>query len=66
MAKYPKPFMKLSELTEMGLPEEWLLYVYRMRDDKKIAWKAGLKKNSPIVFDTEELERLRKASCVGR
>lgn len=63
--KYPKPVMRMSELKKMGFPEEWLLYVFRMRSDKKIAWKAGLRENSPICFDTEELEKLRKASCVG-
>ena len=63
--KYPKPVMRLSELKQMGFTEEWLMYIYRRRSDKKIAWKAGLKENSPICFDTEELEKFRKSSCVG-
>lgn len=63
--KYPKPVMRLSELKKMGFTEEWLLYVYRKRADRKIAWKSGPKDNCPILFDTEELEKLRKASCTG-
>lgn len=64
--KYPKPVMKLSELKKMGFTEDWLLYVFRMRTDRKIAWKTGSKPNCPILFDTEELEKIRKAACVGR
>ena len=62
---YPKAVMRLQELKNMGFDEEWLLYIYRMRSDLKIAWK-GKKKNSPILFDTEELERYRRTQCVGR
>ena len=58
--------MKKSELIKMGFTNEWLMYVYRMRTDKKIAWKTGIKENCPILFDTEELEKLRKAACTGR
>lgn len=63
---YPKPVMKLSELKKMGFPEEWLLQTYRMQGRRGIAWKMGMAENSPIVFDTEELEKWRKAQCVGR
>lgn len=63
--QYPKPVMKISELKEMGFPEEWLLEVFRMQDKRGIAWK-GKKKNSPIHFDTEALEKYRIAQCVGR
>lgn len=63
--RYPKPVMRKSELMKMGFTEEWLMYIFRMRSDKKIAWKAGMKPNSPILFDTEELEKIRKAACVG-
>ena len=63
--KYPKPVMRKSELIEMGFAEEWLMFIYRMRQDKKIAWKTGNKPNCPILFDTEELEKLRKAACVS-
>jgi hypothetical protein len=57
--------MKKSELLRMGFTDEWLTYVFTVRTDKKIAWRAGNAKNSPICFDTEELEKLRKAACVG-
>lgn len=63
---YPKPVMKITELKKMGFPEEWLLYVYRMQGKRGIAWKMSLSENSPIVFDTEALEKFRVAQCVGR
>lgn len=63
---YPKPIMKLSELRKMGFDEAWLLYIYNKRSDLKIAWKGGNGKgNSPIMYDTEGLERFRRASCTG-
>ena len=58
--------MKKSELIKMEFTNEWLMYVYRMRTDKKVAWKTGAKENCPILFDTEELEKIRKAACTGR
>lgn len=64
--EYPKAVMKFSELRKMGFPEEWLLYVFRMQGRRNIAWKMGVSENSPILFDTEELEKFRKAQCVGR
>ena len=62
--KYPKEVMRLSELKKIGFPEEWLLEIYRSRH-QKIAWKAGTAINSPILFDTEELEKYRRAQCTG-
>lgn len=64
--KYPKEIMRLQELKKMGFPEEWLLSVFRLQGNKNIAWKMGAATNSPILFDTEELEKYRKAQCVGR
>lgn len=63
---YPKQVMKLSELKAMGFPEEWLMQIYRSRH-QNIAWKQGgeHKKSSPILFDTEELEKYRRAQCTG-
>lgn len=59
--QYPKPVMKLSELITMGFPEEYLLRVYR-NQKQRIAWKMNpLKNNSPILFDTEELDKFRFA-----
>lgn len=65
--EYPKPVMKLSELKKMGFPEKWLRYVYRMQGNRGIAWKNGIGgETSHIMFDTEALEKYRKAHCVGR
>ena len=61
--KYPKPVMKKNELVVLGFPEEWLLMVYRTT--KNIAWKMGHKNNSPILFDTEELDKYRKLQTGG-
>lgn len=63
--KYPKKVMTITELKEMGYPEEWLRTIYRSRH-QKIAWKMDeSKRNSPILFDTEELEKFRIARCTG-
>ena len=59
---YPKPVMKLSELKKMGFSESWLMEVYNEHRKRKIAWK-GKKANSPIQFDTEELEKYRRSQC---
>ena len=59
---YPKAVMTKKELMEMGWLEEDLMTIFRRRDD--IAWKAGSGgKTSPICFDTEKLEKYRKARC---
>lgn len=60
--RYPKPVMRMSELKAMGFAEEYLLRIYRMTN-QKIAWKASTAINSPILFDTEELEKLRLKHC---
>lgn len=63
--KYAKQVMTITELKAMGYPEEWLREIYRNRH-QTIAWKMNPnKKNSPILFDTEELEKYRKAHCTG-
>lgn len=64
--KYEKAVMKFSELQKMGFPREWLLMVFRTQGQRKIAWKMSMAENSPILFDTEELEKFRKSQCVGR
>lgn len=61
---YPRAVMKMSELKKMGFPEKWLLMVYRTKNKNGLAWKASNKKNSPILFDTERLEKVRIALCV--
>lgn len=63
--EYPKAVMKISELKRMGFPEEWLMYVFRIQGRKSIAWKSGPAEKSPILFDTMELEKFRKAQCVS-
>lgn len=60
---YPKAVMKMSELKKMGFPEEFLLMIYRL-GIRKIAWKSSPSINSPILFDTEELEKYRKSQCL--
>lgn len=63
--KYPKQVMTVKELREMGFPKEFLLEIYRSRN-QKIAWKTGTGgRTSTILFDTEELEKFRKAQCTG-
>ena len=59
---YPKPIMKMAELKAMGFTEDYIMRVYHMRG-QKVAWKASNKVNSPILFDTEELEKLRRRHC---
>ncbi len=64
--KYPKQVMKKSELVAMGFTDEYLMYVYR-NNRNAIAWKMNpTKVNSPILFDTEELEKFRQrhAKCI--
>lgn len=63
--KYPKQVMTVKELREMGFPKEFLLEIFRSRN-QKIAWKTGTGgRTSTILFDTEELEKFRKAQCTG-
>ena len=60
--KYPREVMRKTELLKMGFTEEWLMSVFRRRG-QSIAWKAGNAANSPILFDTEALEKYRVAQC---
>lgn len=61
---YPKEVMSLKELIKMGFPENWLMRLYRMKNNG-LAWKAGHHKNNKILFDVERLERIRVAECVA-
>ena len=68
--KYAKAVMTIGELKSMGYPEKYLRAIYRSRAinrDHRIAWKMGGedKKNSTILFDTEALEKYRRAQCTG-
>ena len=62
--EYPKSVMRMSELIQMGFSKNWLLRVYRRRN-QTIAWKISPKHNSPMLFDTQELEKIRLAECGG-
>lgn len=60
MLTYEKPVMKLSELMAMGFPEEMLLNAYRTKGQQFAQKMNPGKKNSPIIFMTEEFERWRE------
>ena len=62
--QYPKKVMKLSDLEKMGFPKRTLQQIYNM-PGQKIAWKMSNARNSPILFDTDELEKMRKAKCTS-
>ncbi len=66
MTKYPNKIMTIKELKKLGFPEEWLRGIYRNRH-QNIAWKMGGedKPHSTILFDTDELEKYRRAQCTG-
>ncbi|MCI5712245.1 MAG: hypothetical protein MR324_03760 [Lachnospiraceae bacterium] len=56
----------MSELQKMGFAKEYLLYVYR-NNTNAIAWKMNpTKTNSPILFDTEALEKYRVAHAMRK
>lgn len=58
--EYPKPVMRKNELLKMGHAEAQLMRIYREKGSP-VAWKLnpGTKNgNSPIVFNTEELEKV--------
>lgn len=59
--KYPKPIMRMKELTKMGFPEKFLLEAYRTMGQTFAQKIDPLATNSPIIFDTEEFEKWRMA-----
>lgn len=56
--EFKAPIMRSTELiTEMGFPEEYLMNIFRT-PGQTIARKINPKaRNSPIIFDTEGLEK---------
>lgn len=52
---FPKPFMKLSELMRMGLPEELLLRAYRDKTQTFATRVNPAAGRSHIVFETAGL-----------
>lgn len=61
---YPKALMTTSELIELGYTKKFLLTVARNKY-LKIACRNGTGRNSKWIFDTELLEKYRKAHCTG-
>lgn len=59
---YPKQVMRLNELISLGFAKSWLMMIYNRRG-QKIAWKMSPGRNSPILFDTEALEKFRTSQC---
>lgn len=57
--EYPKKYMRKSELLRMGLPESMLERAYRSKGQKFAQKLNPSKLNSPIMYDTEGLERWR-------
>lgn len=56
---YPKKVMKMTELEKLGFSRAHLEYAYR-RKGQTFAFKMNpTKRNSPILFDTEEYEKWR-------
>ena len=52
-----KPVMRLKELKKMGYPESLLLEAYRDRNQNFAMKLNSLKTNSPIIFETEGLNK---------
>ncbi len=59
---YPKPVMKKTELKKMGFDDAFLDRAFRVKG-QTFAWKSTNKPNSPILFDTEGLEKFRLTQC---
>lgn len=55
--KYEKPVMKIKELVAMGFPKEMLMNAYRYPGQRFAQKIDPAKKNSPIVFNTEEFDK---------
>ena len=62
--EYSKSVMRVSELKKLGFSDRWLMRIYNRRN-QAVAWKISNKRNSPILFDTAELEKIRRAECGG-
>lgn len=55
---FPQPVMRLKPLTEMGIPEATLMRIYRTRGQKVAKKITPGKRNSPLIFDTAELDKV--------
>ena len=56
---YPKPVMRISELIYMGFSYQYLRRAYGSPGQTFATKVSPLKKNSAILFDTEEFEKWR-------
>lgn len=71
---FPKKIMRMSELKDMGFPEEYLLRAYRSIGQTFATKLNPYKQNSPIIFDTvglnewmqKEIRAQNKAVIRGR
>lgn len=57
--QYPKPFMRISELTRLGISKQMLLNAYREKGQRFAQKISPEKKKSAIVFETAEFEKWR-------
>ncbi len=62
--EYPKPFMKITELKKLGLPEQMLLDAYREKGQRFAQKINPTKKTSPILFDTAGFEKWRMEKLI--
>lgn len=57
--EYPKKVMRMNELKKIGFPEQMLIQASREKN-QTFCWKLNAaKKNSPLLFDTDGLEKWR-------
>lgn len=52
MIKFPKAFMRASELMEMGIPAELITRAYGDKNQKFAMKINPAKRNSPIIMET--------------
>ena len=52
MLEFPKPVMKMSELTALGFPEDFLRRAYGDRNQTFASKMNPALTKSPIIFDT--------------
>lgn len=58
---YPKPFMSLEEMAEFtGFSREYLMKIYRRKDNNFAGKLDPTVRNSKIFFDTEKFDQWRE------
>lgn len=55
--EFEKQFMNCSELQRAGIPEAMLMRIYNT-PHQTIAFKTGKHRQSKIIFDTKQLEKV--------